>query len=709
MAFGFRVGGEWLAIPKGGAAGWTLSYGVKPNVEVFTTTKATADKILARADAQFPTSRTIRRDNQPEGPIAVELLDADAEGNPTGRSVKIEGLYVVVGNRPGLDFNSASITVADRRILFATKFIEASYNIRRKTGDYRIVRGVMEPIEKGIRAPDFAYRRSTLNPDTGEPWTAKEVLEDVLSQLVGPSGFGFDGGAASFLDVPVEGLVLRDRGDQALARVLSFVPGAAVYAGLDGRIRVANIYDQSEAGVFDGLGPPNGGHWRKVDRSPLRPSGYRVFADREVELRFDLIEDGTLRSITRGREEPYLENVITNPLFELELESGEVAAQGELISLDDFLWAMNNKAPISPLYVSAGISITRNVILRDWLGRWGGLRRAYALLANGEVDEERAKLLGALRNDFRRLFRILPQWRDKIRTLIARRSGVFDAETGTFAAAIVHATYIRKVTPTGYVPVNDGAAAVNVDTYGDGDITSRAVAPFAVEVVNADTGVLRISPTLDQTGLAEDYILGATKGGKLPRAQAGSIISWADCELDESFKLAIVLTAKQDSPNGTGRLHRDFVTPQEAAAKLGVSDDLRNAGPIFELYQSAAPARYAWMDEHAGAIKEAFYTGAAYPEIPHSNRATMREAALALAAADYATRLDRVEGRAVFPLAPITPTGNLRTVQFVVTLGARGELSAFAILTAPGEVEAAPIWSGLPEGIRRKLLGLVED
>lgn len=708
MAFGVRLGGEWLAVPKGAALGWTVSYGVRPNAETFTTTKATADAILARADSQFPTSRTRTADEPPVGPIKLELLDQDDEGNAGARSVVVENLYVVVGNRPGLDFNSASLTVADRRILFATRFIEGSYNIRRKTGDYRLVKGVMEPIEKGIRVPDFAYRRSTLNPDTEEPWTAKEVLEHVLEQLVGPAGFGFDG-STEFLEVPIEGLVLRDRGDQALARVLSFVPGAQVYADLDGRIRVANIYDQSEEAVFDKLGPPNGGHWRKVDRSPLRPSGYRILADREVELRFDLEEDGTLRSITRGREELYLENVITNPLFELELENGELATQGELINLDDFIWAMNNLAPSSTLKRAAGITITRNEIRRNWLGRWGGLLSHYALLANGSYDVARSKLLGALRNDFRRLFRILPQWRDKIRALLPRRAAVFDFETGTAPPAVVHATYIRKVKPVGYVPVNDGKAAVNEDDFVDGVLASRDVSPFAVTVENPDIGVLRISPTLDQTGLAEDYILGNTKDGKLPGSQAGSIISWADCELAENFKLAIILTAKQDSPNGIGRLHQEFVTPQEAAAKLKLGRSLRNAGPVQELYQSAEPARYAWMDNYADAIKEAFYTGAAYPQVPLSNRLEMREAALAMAAADYATRLDRVEGRAIFPLSPVTPTGNLRSVQYVVTLGARGELSAFSILTAPGEVEAAPIWSGLPEGIRRKLLGLVEE
>lgn len=704
--FRFTVAGEEIAIPPGGSAGWTLSYGVKPNVETFTTTKATVDAILARADLQFPLDQTRTKLDPPVGPVSIVMEDLGDNGNATDRRVEVKGLYVVVGNRPGFDYNSSSVTLADRRILFTTRHIEASYNIRRKTGDRRLVGTQLDPIQKGINTPDFAYRRSTLN-ELEEPYTAREVLEDVLTQLVGGAGWAFKG-STDYLEVPIEGLVLRDRGDAALQRVLAFVPGAQVYADLDGIIRIANIYDQTEEAAFENAGAPNSGNYRKVDRSPLRPRGYRVYSDREIELRFDLLEDGTLRTFTRGREELTLENVIRNPLFRLKLANGEVATQGELIQLDDFLDAMN-LIPRASVF-SVDLKMSRDTLKKYWF-RWQDMSAGYALLNTKEYMPERAKCLGALRNDYRRLFRILPQWRDKIRALLPRRTAVFDAETGTRGPAPVHATYIRKFTMLGIAPHVAGKIATNEDDYGDGQIGEKDTSPFEVTIENADIGLIRITPILDQTGQAEDYVIGSTKDGKLPTSTHGGTVFWGECELADEFKLAVIVTATPDSPNGIGRLHEEFVSVEDVQRKLKLaSGSERNAGPVVELYQSAEPARFAWLDELAEPIKEAFYTGAPMPKEQNwVNKVEMRAAALSLAAADYASKLDRVEGRTVHPLQPITPTGNLRSVQYVVTIGGSNELAAFTILTAPGEVEAPPIWAGLPEGVRRKILNLVDQ
>lgn len=719
--FKLEVGGEAIAIPKGGSFGWTMSYGIKPNIETLITTKRTIEAIQARADLQFANTegtagnerpgrlnRASEIKSSPSGPISILMEDTGADGkSDTGRRVEIQGLYAVVGNRPGLDYNSRALTLADRRILFPFTFIERSYNIRRKTGDYRLINGTMSPIQKGIKTADFAYRRSTLT-DLGEPWTAREVLEDVLTELVGDLGFAFDGDTG-WLETDIEGLELHDRGDAALARVLAFIPGAQIYAAPSGLIKIANIYDQSEIEAFRNAGAPNAGSSSLVDRSYLRPQGYNILSDKEVELRFDLEENASsLRSIVRGREPMDIENVIINPLFELTLADGTIATQGEAIQLDDFIAAANLIPRADPAFVD--LKLSRGILRGHWLGLWDTLYTGFVQKANGALDERRARLVGALRNDYRRLFRITAPWMDKIKALASRRTAVFDFETGTNAPAPVYSSFITKFTTLGIAPFTSGRMATNTPFTG-GDVKGINVAPFEITIENGDIGLMRISPTLDQTGLAEDYVVGATEEGKLPTSSSGDgLIFWGDIKLDADFFLSIIVTAIPDSPNGKGRLHKEFVSAGELATRLKLPSGSapRNAGPVMDLEQSAEPARFGWLDEHKEAIRDGFYEGKAFPKATHGNRHAMRELALSVAAADYASKLDRIEGRSSHPMQAIEPTGNLRVVQHVVTVGASNELAAFTILAAPGEVEAAPLWSGMPEGLRRQIRGRIK-
>lgn len=706
MVWSLYVGTEPIALRRGQSFSWSLGYGPQPYTASLETTAASAERIWQRAQLQFPTG-TRTRERSEGGPLSIRFEDGK-------RKVEVQGIYALE-LRPGSDFNTRVLTLADRRWLWSRTILERSYNLRRKTGDYRLVRGAMAPIQLGVRAPDYAYRRSTLN--NGEPWTALEVLEDVLSELCGIDGFTIDPDVK--LMSTVEGLELHDPGPDALNRVLALLPGAQVFIGYDGRAHVASIYDQSEIQIAQTVGAPNLGDWRVVDRSVLRPQAFHVYADREVELRFDHVEErGTQEAVTStiprsqaedldaGREDLWCENVILNPLYELPLDGAgnEVASYGEAVPVAKFLDAVNlmDWDPFQP----SSETLTQRVIRANFLGAWQKLLLRYAFRADQQWDPQRLLVMNAIRTHWRQTYRLLPQWRDKIRELIPLRAAILDTENGVRAPASVFTQHITKFSQLGYGPFTNGQLAYEVDNYAD-DLSGAELSPFVLEVMDSDQGIFRVAPKLDQTGLAETYVLGKSSDSDLPSADTSvAKLFWHQVTLSPSFKLAVVLSATQDTPNGIERLHKETVSLSDAAEALGI--EAPNAtGPDQELLQTQDTVRCGWIDNQADQIREAFFSGADYPADLLVNRQTIRDIAVASAANVLAATLDRAEGNLTVPMQPISPTGNLRAVTHTLAVGPKSGAIGSTNLSMPGEAAGPSIWSLLPEGTRKILRRLV--
>ena len=187
MGIKATLGGVPLTLGSGQV--WTLGYGVQPHQRTFVMTRSRAQKVLAIS-----------------GPI--ELVVAPA-GYPTLRVKNLYALHAVA-----VDENNMGVVVVDVRWKFSRKSVVRDYNIRRRTGDKRRVGVFLQPIQVKDIIGDVVYRRATLN--NGARWDAREVLEDILSELVGVGGFSV--GETQFTS-EIEDLVLdRDRGDSENSR-----------------------------------------------------------------------------------------------------------------------------------------------------------------------------------------------------------------------------------------------------------------------------------------------------------------------------------------------------------------------------------------------------------------------------------------------------------------------------------------------------------
>lgn len=685
---------------------WSLAYGVKPQVLSVEIPISQVERFQQRAGKQSSSvaqGTRARDQTAAAGPFTLRFVSPAAPE----RNVTQEGLFLI-GIGPGDRLNTRIAQFADRRWLAPRTVVRRRYNLRRDSGNRRLVGDQLverTPIQLAIAAVDPTYRRDTLDAG-GVPWTARRVLEDVLQEVFGLDGFELP--QADWLSDSVEPMDLWDRGDEALSRVSALLPGLEFFVLPNGKVSAANVYDGSEIPLMESLGDPNSGDWKVLDRRTIIPSGFSVTFQIDTELRFDFVE--TAQSGTRTREEPgreslQLENVIKNPIRQLTLADGSVSTVGEYLPVQTYLDAINL------LRAEDGLDraeITQADIRRVWLGDWSGWATLYLVSASsGAIRAKWQALLSELRTHWRRTYRILPAWRDKIEGLRGVRAAILDNEEGIRAPATVHTQWIQRLNQLGLEKRFDARQHLINDDYAE-DLSASGVSPFVASVLSSDLGIIQISGRTDEEGVAQSYTLGTVDAALLPTSDLrDASVLWGLVPLGDEFKLAIILTARRAQPNTIAALHLERVTLADACAKLRVPVPAAS-GPDYELRGFEDTARFAWRDADADAIREAYYTGAEFPPDLLVNTGAVRALALAHAARKLAEVLPRAVGTATWPMRQVVPTGGVRTVTHTFQVTDSGSAS-LTTLSAPGEFAGPSVWSLLPEGVRKVLRGSVES
>lgn len=728
MGYVLKVAGLECNVAPGATIPWSLAYGVQPVQVTLELTTSRIAEIYAKGQSQFASGRTRER-GAAVGPVSLEFLYPE---DPRRNMIQ-RGLYVVERG-PGDGLNTETITLADRRFLAPRTVVRRRYNIRRESGERRLIKTALEPIQLGRSAPDFVFQRITL--DGGAPWVARRVLEDVLEEVFGTGGWKIPANVPLRLSDDVESLELFDQGDEALQRLSYLIPGLRFFVDYDGKVTVANVYDPRGVKMAKALGTQYLGDARLASRDVVIPRSFRVYFDAESELRFDFNEadrdptatgSGSTTTTTttgrtsvigeEGRETRTIENVVLCPLLELPLRdngsrTNATATLGEPVPFPDFLDAVND------LMVDEGMTkppITQAEIRRVWMGQWPGWSQSY-LKDYEKTGGDLAKwslIMTAIRTHWRKTWRILPQWVDKIRNLRAERAAILDSENGTRARATVHTQWVQLLTQYGMDPDLGARQHVENDDYADdisGDTSGAVgVSPFDLELLNPDLGIFRLVPRVDEDGLASTYHLGAAEGSWPAGDIREAVVMHAQVSLASGFKLAVVLSGMKSVPNGIGALYSVEVPVAEAAAKLGIPAP-KSSGSDYELRATEETARFAWVDDSSEAIENAFYDGTPLPSELLVNEDAVKSLALAHASRRLATLLPRIKGQLRGRLnAKLSPVGGIQSVTHTVTVPATGAGAVGqTTLAMPGEVEAPSVWSLMPEGVRRRLRGQVD-
>jgi len=608
-----------------GAVGWSFVPGGRPHTRVMEVSQRVADELQTKQG----------------GFVTFEIRDA------TRPPLVVEKL-LIVDIRSGKTPFTRAVMVADKRYLWRRKTIVRDYNLRRRTGETRLSKE--SRIETQQPLPTVAYAPWTLHG--GQPFSAGDALADVLTEL--------DGAAPSLpairRSIVIENLALNDSGDVAVDRLLANTAGLGVWVDASGTTRVYDTRDGGEAAVIADAGAPyqgQGFHGRAL-RAYARPKRYHILIEREVEVRFDYVEaDATSTStVIRGddaREPRSLENVIRQPDASL-LLNGATVARGTLVEFNTWLAAISGTEQRTK--GSAQGPLSQEYIRKRWLGnQWHFLKGQYGVRTSGADDAEWAKRLSAVRGSWRQLFRILPKWRDKLRSVKAYRVGIIDPTTGEHARTEPYMDYIERPS----VAAQSGNIVRNPDVgrqvAGWAErLENGEPAPAIVTMLDEQAGLFQVALQVDPHGDADAIAPGNVDGlpthkvtGDLA-ANKLSYLAWGYQPLLPTFRLAVVLSCVQGSPNNAGRYHRVTVEPLRGSATLGI-DIGECLGEEATVYVPAGDltARFMWSDDFATQIEDSFFLGTPLPDTLLTNAAQVRSVAEATAAREWATYLDREE------------------------------------------------------------------
>lgn len=665
---------------------WSITSGVQPNQQGFRVTNTQAEALARKVGS----------------PITLTI-----DGAPDYGRAEFKRLYPM----PPLatqDPWTRQIAVVDRRWLWPRIHCFGRFNIRRRTGvnpltdSYDVLGNLIGSVAQ------IQYAEWSLN--AGKPWTGEAILRKIMPLVALDSEWEIREAIPSAQTLPVDSLELDDSFDQALSRVLQFLPGLDVFVDRDGRIV---FYNRAHPG--SGIRPPapdskgtvmTGSGWSvQMVNARIRPTRVNVFISREFEVRLDEVEVSDVpQSLIAGPGLEQIENVIPVTDQILTLADGTKALAGTWLTVDQTLAAWALDPPPAGPGLTALPAPSRADIRKGWMyGFW-----AYGLAGAVSPNSKWIGRLAAARQHFRQTYRIKRSFMDRIYQISPYRVAILDATTGTRASAQAWSDYTmalsgRAVFDDPKNVLHDVAIRAYANALNQGKLT-----PLIVRILDAEQGVFQLGFRGDYLGQVEsiipsfmDHVSTADMSGKNgPRWRYEKLLDGNLPQLSKDHGVAVVMTVALGAPNTLDNLERLQVDAAEAEKVLADVDArfLPAEGPEMDIRigPGILTAKYAWIDtaDHKKTVQRAFGiveetragTGWQGPNLDYAwiNREECLDVARAIAAATYAGLIDHLQGgHAVLMDPKIEPRGWLDSVSHGIEPDGKLRTSMAFPATAP--------------------------
>jgi hypothetical protein len=588
--------------------------------------------------------------------------------------------------QPGDDPFTKRIRLADRRWLWPKTWVMATLNLRRTNGN-RFLVGEGR-IENKLIQPQIKYARFSLHPpeNPGAPWKAKEALRYLIEDLL-ETPLVFDDEPT---EIDIQDLDIDDHGAAAVERLLAYLPGMDVYIDAEGKAHVFNVHSGREAQIRQKLPPlhRDGGWVGVVDRRGVRPKKVVVLFTPEAEMRLEYQEPTSDGSQTRSEDEPDLENIAPIPDATLTVDGEELARSS---------WVEMQK-----LFNTWGaFGIHSKVITFDLLRKyalklgWASFEQAWGndpLLPPDAVKIARAATAA---QHWRKTFRLDRYWVQRLRSIRPYRTAIVNPDTGAFAPATVYSDWIRRPSYKGYAKTSDANTNQGWAVRGypeSGELADAEPAPARVDVIDEMAGIITITPQVDPYGLTQAMLLGYPEDGSIPSQALGDAnrtgqelyARWDKVVLEDSWKMAIVLTVVPASPNNIDRAFKVEIDPSQIDPSPGPCE-----GPVVyaRVFPGVMTARFAWKDDQAEGIKAAIKGEGSWPSDLLVNPEFVQDTALAAAERVYDTLRDRPMGQPSFDMDPaIYPAGTVTAVRHTMSGGETTTSLIFGVLSQPMDI-----------------------
>lgn len=719
---------------------WRFTVGVTPYQTVFSVHKS-----------RWPVLK-----GQKGQPLNLKITDS------RGKVVSVNGVYILQ-EAPSPKPDLVSFIVSDKRWRWRYEFIARDYNMPRKTGDRTVLNPTL-PVQAQITEDQFDFLPYSLKPPQNERWESRDVVEDILEQLEGQGvgAFGYrieswpikDTGGSNTGDFTVQGLTLRDAGDVALSRALSYVPGADVYINANGQAIVFDATDLQDMRQYIQQLPPDTYDGEKpewIDRKAIRPRSVFVYYQREVETLFDYTDSYSGQTSSNpGRDTPFVENVCqtVEPATKVKVydpvtgeDKEETVPIGTWVEMRKLLDAWDDDRP------EGSLPYDFDTIKRHWLK--GDLEAV--LGAKGlDLDEDGnvAMRVQAIRQHFRQTFRINRRYVDNARSIRAVRVGVLNPLTGTRAPA---ATWTRNC----IIPTRKGTYMAtrstedpdklkvfrNVDTLKESESGKKLVetTPSAVRVTMVDEalGIFSLRGVVGPYGKEASYVpclvvnnqnFDGFAPTRLLRKQdeepIGLIVVEAGTNgifLSPTHAAKTILTMVPNGPNNRNQFHREEVSADDVASIFRSTFGIKNGtGPALHVFipPGELTARYAIDDEDDAFDTTQGLFGVRTPEgldpedeLPGfvfvNKEREIKNHAISVAAEMLAAFADNPQGNiaTALPDGEVKIAGNTSSATVRVAGANSGKVDV--VHSFPGQQRPLSRLAVMPESTRHLVLGIL--
>ena len=684
-----------------GPVGWRLRPGCSSDPMVFNLAPGDAAALLRVPGPTLPT--TADGTARPKKLVTVggggpEPVGAGEHGialvfeRPNGERHEFRRLYVSGESRPPTalshDMRSGSLArravmVVDQRYFWKHNHIVARYNLARVSGNRRVVSPAGTPAAIRQVVDDVAFAPLSLR-NRKTPWTALEVVEDILNRVVGLRGADWEIRGKPTALLPVQDIEINDPGNVAVAKVVSLLTGYDVFQAPDGRIIVASGLPGTADSLIEGLGAPLviGQRIERVDQACKRGAEFISLTTRELGVRFDYVEsaaNGTTSVANLNPDDPWIVNVFRTTDVVTNLNSGPVPP-GCFIPRETLLpkwqeYAASLGGKIASVVTKDPITTTN--ILRFYLSH---LSNVWARL--GDEGGDPSVVLNAYINEilksFRKTFIVNPAYSGGALRFIAKDPGLIDPETGAERAAPVFVDHAIK--PSRLAVFKDRNTRFYLYNRRDGTAvavpgtpTAKA-SPFTLRVLNEQLGIFEIEPHVDPTGLEERIIPSAILNSSIPRADHSAAIAQRSIDvakLDPDHKMSVIVTIVPGLPNDDRQYHRIAVSKADVEKVLGLPLGPCLAPPFEQLVGAGlATAKFPYDLNRAPEVKKALGILPGEPQLGDPvNQEDLKALAIATAAAHYITHLDHYAGSKTVPMrSDVEPVGEIEEVYHVMSV-----------------------------------------
>lgn len=615
---------------------------------------------------------------------------------------------IILGNAPTRDPLTQLLVMTDVRWYWTRQWLVRDFNLRRRTGDRRIVGN--GPPQVAQIVSDIAYAPWSINE--GKPWTWEAAVKNVLDEAVKASNgrpeiqWVQDPSKFAVADRVVEEAYIDDGLPIGIAKALAGIPGRDLYVDLKGVVHVYDRLPGAEIEFVKSLPEPLRGHasFVLVDCSAFRAKKYRSLFDVEAEVRVDV-------GGTEDAELPWAENVLRNPNV-----SQEVPASGTRAARTVGQGAILKHTEAYAAFGPGTNKITMPALSDDLISKRyiaGDLVWLYALKADGAMDPVWAAQVEEAQTTFRTLFRLNPRFNDKKRSMKAKLASIGDTETGTRADSPVYCDH--AIMPVMRHPRARAAVGANVTSW-NALIVNCKRAPAKIRILDEEQGVFFVDWQKDTTGKYAEVTPSAINSPPTLEVSNDTLREqgWSTRRLVQAseFKLSTIISMVPSAPNDSRRLFAVEATLEEAAARLGVAGlgELVAKGPDQDIRSRLVTARFGWQDDdtYRNLIYELFGAFTRGPVNPDSgvvatalqplNEEEVKAVAVANAAFELINRLDHIEGIRSTPGISETfvPVGTIVMVSHRVT---KDSAETTMVAVAP-QIPADPM-SLLPPHIQK--------